>query len=326
MITYLIRRSQNSPFVLSALGLEIEANTTYDLVQEGGFNLAELQVDSELEQAIVNGDLEYLETAGGPAVPPQQAVLSRVAEHFHPALPSQAQKDALEGVANLSASNPVVGRDVFDGHVNDQANPHNVTAAQAGAAPVGHGHPELPTADQKAALDAAGPVNAANPYVAQNTLDAHVNDQNNPHNVTAAQAGAAPVSHTHTASEITDFDTAVAAAPAVQANTTHAGQTANPHNVTPAQIGAAATNHTHVAADVTDFDNAVAQAPAVQANTNHAANTSNPHNVTAAQVGAVPTTEKGAANGVATIEGRGEIPEAQIPASIARESEIKRQL
>lgn len=47
----------------------------------------------------------------------------------------------------------------------------------------------------------------------------------------------------------------------------------------------------------------------------HTGNTSNPHSVTAAQVGAVPTTEKGAANGVATLGSDGAIPSEQISAS-----------
>ncbi len=52
----------------------------------------------------------------------------------------------------------------------------------------------------------------------------------------------------------------------------------------------------------------------VAANTVHRGNTSNPHNVTPAQIGAIPTTEKGAANGVATLDAGSKIPVAQIPA------------
>lgn len=60
----------------------------------------------------------------------------------------------------------------------------------------------------------------------------------------------------------------------------------------------------------------------VSANTDVAANTAhrnitsgNPHGTTAVQVGAIPVGEKATANGVATLDGSGKIPSAQIPAS-----------
>jgi hypothetical protein len=46
-----------------------------------------------------------------------------------------------------------------------------------------------------------------------------------------------PLLHTHTASEITDFDAEVVNNAAVSANTTHRGLTNNPHSVTAAQVG-----------------------------------------------------------------------------------------
>lgn len=46
----------------------------------------------------------------------------------------------------------------------------------------------------------------------------------------------------------------------------------------------------------------------------HIANKDNPHGVTAAQSGAIPTTEKGAANGVATLGADGKVPTGQLPA------------
>jgi len=47
----------------------------------------------------------------------------------------------------------------------------------------------------------------------------------------------APTSHTHSASDVTDFDTEVGNHSDVSANTTHSGQTDNPHDVTKSQIG-----------------------------------------------------------------------------------------
>ena len=53
----------------------------------------------------------------------------------------------------------------------------------------------------------------------------------------------------------------------------------------------------------------------VAANTAHRNATGNPHSTTPADIGAIPATEKGAVNGVATLDGTGKIPTAQIPAS-----------
>jgi hypothetical protein len=68
-------------------------------------------------------------------------------------------------------------------HIGSTSNPHNVTAAQAGAIP-----------------DENGTVTQAHlsfNTATQSELNSHTNDSTNPHNVTAAQAGAAPASHNH---------------------------------------------------------------------------------------------------------------------------------
>lgn len=54
----------------------------------------------------------------------------------------------------------------------------------------------------------------------------------------------------------------------------------------------------------------------------HIADTSNPHAVTAAQAAAIPLSEKGAANGVATLDAGSQVPDAQIPATITRDTEL----
>lgn len=107
-----------------------------------------------------------------------------------------------------------------------------------------HSNANDPNTDQKAALNGAGAISGANPLVSEGTFNAH------------------------------------------------ADSTANPHDVTAAQTGAAAS------ADLT----------------NHVDDDDNPHSTTAAQVGAIPAGEKGAANGVATLDGGSKIPAAQIPA------------
>lgn len=70
---------------------------------------------------------------------------------------------------------------------------------------------------------------------ASTDLSSHISDKNNPHGVTAEQAGA-------------DLKGAAAA---VQGKLdTHTGNKNNPHNVTREQIGAAAAEHTHSASDI----------------------------------------------------------------------------
>ena len=83
------------------------------------------------------------------------------------------------------------------------------------------------------------------------SIQAHMNDTNNPHAVTAAQAGAIPVTEKGAAGGVATLDPTtgklvqmptaadVGAEPANANIQAHIISTANPHNVTPAQIGAA---------------------------------------------------------------------------------------
>ena len=65
-----------------------------------------------------------------------------------------------------------------------------------------------------------------------------------------------------------------------------------------------------------NFDPA-GSAEAVQQNLDiHIANKQNPHNTTAAHVGAIPTAQKGAVNGVATLDNNKQLTSTQIPSSI----------
>ena len=118
-------------------------------------------------------------------------------------------------------------------------------------------------------------------------LSNHTGNTNNPHSVTYTQVGAAPSSHTHTESDITDlgsyaasshshilsdildassslaakshthdFFTDITGIPAfaLQANlTAHTIDNSNPHFTTYTQVGAAPASHTHELTDVTDI-------------------------------------------------------------------------
>ncbi|MFN6460538.1 MAG: hypothetical protein RMZ41_001650 [Nostoc sp. DedVER02] len=125
--------------------------------------------------------------------------------------------------------------------------------------------------------------------------------------------------------------------------TSHTSNTSNPHSVTAAQVGAIPTTDKGIASGVATLDTAgkipdsqipdaitrdtelttgLATKADTTALTSHTSNTSNPHSVTAAQVGAIATTARGAANGVASLDASTLIPIAQIPTTIARQSDL----
>ena len=91
----------------------------------------------------------------------------------------------------------------------------------------------------------------------QADLTAHIQNQNNPHNVTKQQVGLGNVTNVDLASK-QDFNN-------------HATNHNNPHSVTKAQVGLGNVTNVEQASKV-DFDA-------------HATNRNNPHNVTKAQVG-----------------------------------------
>ena len=91
----------------------------------------------------------------------------------------------------------------------------------------------------------------------QADLTAHIQNQNNPHNVTKQQVGLGNVTNVEQASK--------------QEFTAHATNHNNPHSVTKAQVGLGNVTNVEQASKV-DFDA-------------HATNRNNPHNVTKSQVG-----------------------------------------
>ncbi|CAH6903267.1 hypothetical protein VCHA53O463_110114 [Vibrio chagasii] len=145
----------------------------------------------------------------------------------------------------------------FDAHVNNQNNPHSVTAAQVGAAPA-----------------------------------SHVTDETNPHAVTAAQAGAAPASHVTDETNPHAVTAAQVGAATTGALAAHVGDTENPHEVTPVQIGAATSAALTAHTGDTENPHAVTAAQAGAAPASHVTDETNPHSVTAAQVGAAPASHE----------------------------------
>lgn len=89
-------------------------------------------------------------------------------------------------------------------HIASQSNPHNVTASQIGAVPTTRKvNGKALSADVTLSAADVGADPAGSAAGVQSGLDAHTGNKANPHGVTAAQVGAAPSNHNHSASNIT---------------------------------------------------------------------------------------------------------------------------
>ncbi|PME16801.1 hypothetical protein BCV44_13440 [Vibrio cyclitrophicus] len=169
----------------------------------------------------------------------------------------------------------------FSAHIDDTENPHQVTAAQVGAATTGALAAHTGDTDNPHEVTAAQ-VGAAT----TGELNAHISDEANPHAVTAAQVGAAPASHVTDETNPHNVTAEQVGAVSEEELELHVGDTDNPHAVTAAQVGAAPAGH------VTDTANphAVTAAQVGAATTGalaaHTGDTENPHSVTAGQIGA----------------------------------------
>ena len=167
----------------------------------------------------------------------------------------------------------------------------------------------------------------------------HIANKDNPHGVTAAQAGADPTGtaasavseHNSSATAHSDIRTALAGKEAAGAAAAVQGNLDDHEGDTTVHITAAERTKWNGKQDKLTFDAAPtanstnpvtsggvkteldkkASATSLGA---HTGNTDNPHQVTAAQVGAISSSEKGAASGVATLGADGKVPPGQLPA------------
>ncbi|CAK2165900.1 conserved hypothetical protein [Vibrio crassostreae] len=198
----------------------------------------------------------------------------------------------------------------FATHIDNTENPHQVTAAQVGAATTGAlaahvGDTDNPHEVTPVQIGAA--TSAA--------LTAHTGDTENPHEVTASQVGAAPASHVSDTDNPHSVTAEQVGAVSEEALQDHLDDTENPHSVTAAQAGAAPASH------LTDIANphAVTAAQVGAATTGalaaHVGDSGNPHDVTAAQVGAgtfstgviLPGSQVNGAVGTATNQSGGSV-------------------
>lgn len=238
-------------------------------------------------------------------------------------LPLSTTSDAQAGTRNDQYMTPALTSaaiasqvgNAFTAHVNNTSNPHSTTKAQVGLGNVDN----FATANQTDAQAGTRndlfmtPLRVAQAITTQAgaLLQAHINDQNNPHNTTKAQVGLGLVDNYATAGQTdaqngTRNDLFMTPLRTAQAITTQAGALLqahindknNPHNTTAAQVGLGSVSNYATATDaesqaVTRADRfmtprgvGLAIAAQVPAYVNaHANRTDNPHNTTAAQVG-----------------------------------------
>ena len=237
-----------------------------------------------------------------------------------PAITLAAAKQTLD--AHKAAADEL--RENFDAHAASKANPHAVTKTQVGLGNVPNvaTNDQTPTYSESAALtqlSSGEKLSAALGKLARavRSLMEHLADTENPHTVTAHQAGA------YTQQETDTKDAAVKSA-LESALAAHTGNTSNPHKTTKAQVGLGSCDNT---ADV-DKPVSTAQAAAIAAVQNalnsHKADKANPHAVTKTQVGLsnvtndaqVKRSEMGKAGGVATLDSNGQVPASQLPSFV----------
>ena len=211
-----------------------------------------------------------------------------------------------EYVDNVTSGSGDSLRAALNEHIANSNNPHKVTHLQVGAAPKVHDHKVIDIGDMDEYI--SNVVDEVHLYVdnaiqentstADANLTTHINDNTNPHKVTAIQAGAAPIQHEHDISEVrTLVDSLSELTDKVDNNVTafnsHSANINNPHNVTTDQINAAPLEHTHKVADITDMQPYLTKINdlelSVQTNRNlingHTLDLDNPHEVTYSQLG-----------------------------------------
>lgn len=200
-------------------------------------------------------------------------------------------------------------------HIADKTNPHQVTKAQVnlgnvenyGIATVAEAQAGTSATKYLTVLRGAQLVQA----LIGNTMDAHINNSNNPHNTTATHVGlglvqnyqVATQAEAETGTAANRYMTPVRTAQAVQALVgvrvdAHIARIDNPHNTTKAQVQLGSVMNYGIADVVAaraGTSNELYMTPAMtreaitaialQGVTEHIDNTNNPHNTTATQVG-----------------------------------------
>jgi hypothetical protein len=170
-------------------------------------------------------------------------------------------------------------------HIQNYANPHQVTAAQVGAYTI---------AQTTAAINTASATLNSSITTVQTNLTSHEQNISNPHQVTAAQVGAYTTTQSDANLAAVNTSLTNSIGSVSQTLTSHTSNTNNPHSVTAAQVGAYTIAQTTAAinASAATLNTSITT---VQNNlTSHVQNVNNPHNTTAAQVGSYTTAQSDA--------------------------------
>lgn len=229
--------------------------------------------DPSVNALIAAATIDQAQVSGLSAALSSKANQTAFAAHaadtsIHHTLPL-AQSDITNLVADLASKASVAGA-AFTNTVTVQNagnQPISLVSVDSGSSGLQVERPSpLPNAklewDESAQAWMVGTVGAMNTILTQTAAAPvqSVNGQIGNVVLDAADVGAAATVHTHTASQITDFNAAVAAAVPVQSVNGETGTVV----LNAADVGAAATVHTHTSASITDFNTAAAAAAPVQ--------------------------------------------------------------
>lgn len=227
-------------------------------------------------------------------------------------------------------------------HLTDFQNPHRVTAEQIGAAKaervgqvearvdeIGLGLSVLsetveemaPKVGQIDELSASLSAVVLGLHDTTEALDAHKDDKENPHAVTAEQIGA----FSATGGDIWGDTHVVGKISADNGIDTIGDINVYDHKILGVETPTNATDGANKAYVDGQIDEISANLSGVVVELHetaeeldaHKANKENPHEVTAEQIGAIPASEKGAANGVAGLGAEGYVPNAQLPTYVS---------
>lgn len=102
--------------------------------------------------------------------------------------------------AAISSSAVYVSKSDFKAHTDSTSNPHNVTKAQVGLSNVDNTSDADKPISNAASSEFLKIRTSIGSY--SNQMNLHTSSKNNPHSVTAEQTGAAPKSHTHSATDV----------------------------------------------------------------------------------------------------------------------------
>ena len=205
----------------------VPSENSLNYVTSGGVYTSIEAVEGEINTHINDTDNPH-------SVTKEQVGLGNVENRTMDADPVPNSTNYVSSGGVYTAINTVDGR--ITQHINDTDNPHSVTKEQVGLESVVNASMDtVPTANSSNYVSSGGVYDAIS--IVDSRMTTHIDDSNNPHNVTATQIGLGNVDNT------SDLDKPVStyqqtAIDGVQDNlNTHINDTDNPHNVTATQIG-----------------------------------------------------------------------------------------